>query len=86
MKLNTMIWLKVESKGRPADTLLMNDTTHKCILAIGKWMANVYMGSHIDIRVARTEAELSRTPAERQQSRDEDMAAGTRIAAARRNA
>ncbi len=70
MKQGTRVWIKCESSGRPADTLILNSTTREAILAIGKWMLETYMGNHITIRVARTEVDLTRNLRE---VRDADM-------------
>jgi hypothetical protein len=75
VKMNTEVWLKCESKGRPAHTLKTNCSTREAILAIAKWLGEVYMGSHIDIRIARTELELAQSTQERRATKDGDMMA-----------
>jgi hypothetical protein len=59
VKLHTKVWMRCESKGRPAETITMNAPIRECIMKIADWLSKVYMGSHINIRIARTEAELS---------------------------
>lgn len=58
MRLDTMVWIRCETKGRPADTIQEQLTIRDAVLRIAQWLAKVYMGSHIVIRIARTEAEL----------------------------
>ncbi len=58
MKLNTMIWAQMESKGRPVHTRRINDSVSRVILEFAKWMGEAYMGASIRLTIARTEAEL----------------------------
>lgn len=58
MKPETKVWLKCESIGRPADTLVMQCSVREAMKVQAQWILGVYMGSKIRISIARTEAEL----------------------------
>lgn len=59
MKPETKVWLKCESIGRPADTLVMQCSVREAMKVQANWILGVYMGSKIRISMARTEAELA---------------------------
>jgi uncharacterized protein YegP (UPF0339 family) len=59
MKPETKVWLKCESIGRPADTLVTNCTAREAMKALAQWILTTYMGSKIRIIMARSEAELA---------------------------
>ena len=58
MKLTTLIWAQMESKGRPVHTRRINDSVSRVILEFAKWMGEAYMGANIRLTIARTEGEL----------------------------
>lgn len=58
MKPETKVWMRCESIGRPADTLVVNDSAREAMKALATWLMSVYMGSKIRVIIARTEAEL----------------------------
>jgi hypothetical protein len=58
MRMTTRIWLKMESKGQPKSRKVVHGTVRELILEIANWLGDVYMGSYISIRIARTEADL----------------------------
>lgn len=60
MKLDTMVWIRCESKGRPVHTIQNQCTIRDCVMLIAKWLHESYMGSHMEIRIARSEADLNR--------------------------
>lgn len=59
MKLTTVVWLSCESKGKPTHNIKKQCTVREALMTIAKWLMEVYMGSHIEIRIARTEFELN---------------------------
>ena len=65
MRLDTTIWIRMESKGHPADTAQFNCTIRDAVLKIAQWLSSVYMGSHIIIKLARSEADLNSMSAKR---------------------
>ncbi len=58
MKLNTEVWIKLESVGRPNLTKITSGTLMQCSRIMLDWLISSYMGSSFDIRIARTEADL----------------------------
>jgi hypothetical protein len=67
MRMTTRLWLKMESKGQPKHTKVVHGTVRELILEMANWLADVYMGSYIAIRIARTEADLETMRASDQQ-------------------
>jgi hypothetical protein len=67
MRMTTRLWLKMESKGQPKHAKVVHGTVRELILEMANWLADVYMGSYIAIRIARTEADLETMRASDQQ-------------------
>lgn len=64
MKLNTRVWIRMQSKGRPKFTVTKQVVIRDAVLEIARWLTDVYMGSRLEISIARTEEELeAKTPA-----------------------
>lgn len=59
MRMTTEVWAKLESKGRPKDLKIVHGSLRFVIIEIANWLTSVYMGSHINIRLARSEEELN---------------------------
>lgn len=58
MKADTIVWAKFESKGRPKHTEIHQLPIRQIVVRLADWLLRVYMGSHIVVTLARTEAEL----------------------------
>ena len=60
MRSTTEVWAKFESKGHPNKTTITNGNATRVVLAFAKWLfaEGLYMGSQIQLTLARSEAEL----------------------------
>lgn len=60
MKPTTHIHVKLESKGNPKDTLVIQGTMLDCARQMIQWLAATTMNSYIRITVARNATDLIR--------------------------
>lgn len=64
MRLSTEVWIQLESKGKPEATVTKKVTIREATLLIAKWLTETYMGSRIEIRIARRQEELKPSKAQ----------------------
>lgn len=60
MRKTTEVWAKFESIGKPESKKIVQGTILEVLKTQAEWLLGVYMGTHIDIRIARSEADLYR--------------------------
>jgi hypothetical protein len=58
MRESTEVWLQMESKGRPQFNVTKQVTIRKAVMDIAQWLLTAHMGHRIEIRIARTVADL----------------------------
>lgn len=58
MKPTTKVWVQLDSKGKPEFSKKLNGTIQEISRELILWLLTVHMGTHIEIRIARTEFEL----------------------------
>lgn len=60
MRLDTVVWMKFESKGKPEATQVMGRPLIECLKALAQWIGSTPMGHCMKITVARSQAELEK--------------------------
>lgn len=60
MRLDTVVWMKFESKGKPEETVAVNGTVLEGLRSLLDWISRVPMGHCMRLTIARSEAELEK--------------------------
>jgi hypothetical protein len=76
MKLSTEGWAKFESIGKPESTQIISGTNQQIVMQFVSWLKDVYMGSRIQLTIARTQEELEvKSKAQKSRELDDELMA-----------